>query len=257
MHIIDSHTHIYAEEFDDDLDEMIIRARSAGVAHMVLPAIDRSSYERMMLTQARYPSYLSVAIGLHPTSVGPTFREELSFVEDRLADGGYVAIGEIGLDYYWDVTYRWEQIEAFEHQLRLADREALPVIVHTREAFADVFASLRRTAPQMRGVFHSFTGTEAELDEALSFSGFMIGVNGVVTFKNSRLRDYLGRLPLERLLIETDAPYLSPVPHRGKRNEPAYLRYTLEHLAPIWGLSPDELAEVTTANAQRLFALKL
>ncbi len=257
MQIIDTHTHIYAEEFDADWEAMLQRALEAGVSTMIMPSVDSTSYPRLRRAYEACPDHLRVALGLHPTSVDASYEHELAFVEAHLGDLPLVAIGEIGLDYYWDTTYRAEQIEAFGRQIALASRLGLPIIVHTRDAFADTFATIRQAVPQgqVRGVFHSFTGSEAELDEALAFEGFMIGLGGVVTFKNSLLRSYVGRIPLDRLLLETDAPYLSPVPKRGKRNEPAHLTHILEHLAPLWGLTPPELASATTLNAQRLFAL--
>ncbi len=254
--LIDTHTHIYAEEFDDDFDDMMLRAREAGVRRMIMPAIDRASYGRMMNRLARYPEELRAAIGLHPTSVGANYREELTFIREHLTDAPFVAIGEIGLDYYWDTTYRTEQIDAFTEQIDLAGELGLPVILHTRDAFDDVFSCLERTCRAgQTGVFHSFTGSPEEMERALTFEGFMIGLGGVVTFRNSHLRDYVGQIPLDRVLLETDAPYLSPVPYRGRRNEPAYIRHTAEHLAPLWGLTPGAFAEATSANARRLFHL--
>lgn len=256
MRLIDSHTHIYAEEFDEDIDEVLARAVASGVERMVLPNVDRESYPRMMALVERYPKVLYPSAGLHPTSVGADYREQLDFVAEALAHGRFVAVGEIGLDYYWDTTYKVQQAEAFSEQIALAYRYGLPIIIHTREAFADTFDLLRRAGRNTtRGVFHSFTGSEAELEEALGFDDFMIGLNGVVTFKNSQLKTYVQRIPLERLLIETDAPYLSPVPKRGRRNEPAHLVHTLEFLAGIYGCSADELGEVTSQNAERLFGL--
>ncbi len=254
--IVDSHTHIYAEEFDEDFDLMLQRAQEAGVYRMILPSVDSHSYGRMIRRLEAHPDSLRAAIGLHPTSVGPDYQQELAFVQEHLSTHRWVAIGEIGLDYYWDTTYREAQLEAFARQIGWAGELGLPIIIHTRNAFADTFASLgAHRLPGQRGVFHSFTGDETELEEALSFDGFMIGLNGVVTFRNSKLRDYVGRIPLDRLLVETDAPYLSPMPHRGRRNEPALLIHTIGHLAPLWGLTPGELAEATSANAERLFDL--
>ncbi|MDO4691579.1 MAG: TatD family hydrolase [Porphyromonadaceae bacterium] len=256
MRLIDSHTHIYAEEFDEDIDEVIARAMASGVERMVLPNVDCESYPRMMALAERYPEVLYPSAGLHPTSVGEDYREQLDFVAEALKHGRFVAVGEIGLDYYWDTTYKEQQAEAFAKQIALSHEYDLPIIIHTREAFADTFDLLRRAGKHTtRGVFHSFTGTEAELEEALGFGGFMIGLNGVVTFKNSQLKTYIQRIPLERLLIETDAPYLSPVPKRGRRNEPAHLVHTLEFLAGTYGCSADELGEVTSQNAERLFRL--
>lgn len=235
---------------------MMERALMAGVRRMILPSVSRASYERMERCEALYPDRLFISIGLHPTDVGADYQEELSFVRQKLSERSFVALGEIGLDYYWDTTFREEQKYAFHEQMKLASQYDLPIIIHTRSAWADTFTALREESPLgLRGVFHCFTGEEAELEECLSFERFMIALGGVVTFKNSKLRDYVGRIPLDRLLIETDAPYLAPVPHRGKRNEPAFLPNVVEHLAPLWGLTPQELAEATTANAEALFGL--
>ena len=177
-------------------------------------------------------------------------------MERELSQRPHVAIGEIGLDYYWDTTYQREQIEAFERQLHWAVKLDIPVILHIREAFADAFDTLRRVnLPQLRGVFHSFTGTREELEEALSFPSFYVGINGVVTFKNSTLKEYVASIPLERLLLETDAPYLAPVPKRGKRNEPAFLPHTASFVASCYELTDDTLTAKTSENARRLFAL--
>ena len=254
--MIDSHTHVYSEDFAEDLEAMLERARTAGIEQMVLPAVDSSSWERLWALCQRYPDFLYPTAGLHPTSVGEDYLRELAYVEERLDSYPIVALGEIGLDYHWDTSYKGQQLEAFATQLRWAHQRGLPVILHIREAFADAFALLRQLAlPGLRGVFHSFTGTEEELVEALSFEGFYVGINGVVTFKNSNLRDYINRIPLERLLIETDAPYLAPVPKRGRRNEPSYLPYTASYLADCYGIPEERLVEATTANARELFAL--
>lgn len=253
--IIDTHTHIYSEEFDLDCDEMLQRARLAGISRMIMPATDRACFSEMMRLARLSPERLFATIGLHPTYVKEDWQDELAFVRSQLeSDYPFVAIGEIGLDYYWDTTYQAEQIEAFETQLRWAEEYgSLPVIVHTRSSFADTFASISKVSRQTRGVFHSFTGSEEELEQALGFEGMMIGVNGVVTFKNSELKHYLTRIPLDRLLLETDAPYLAPVPKRGKRNEPAFIAHTLEFVAGLYQVSASELASITSANAERLF----
>ncbi len=256
MHIIDSHTHIYAQDFDGDIEDLMQRASDAKVKQMILPNIDLESYPRMLALVKRYPERLFPTIGLHPTDVKEDYQSVLSKMQAELGKEPFVAIGEIGLDYYWDTSFKAQQIEAFREQISWAKAEDLPIIIHTRDAFEDTFKVLREeNAPNLRGVFHSFTGTEAELKEVLTFEHFYVGLNGVVTFKNSNLKDYIEAIPLERLLIETDAPYLSPVPKRGKRNEPAHLQYTLHFLAELWDISAETLAEQTTSNAQKLFNL--
>ncbi len=256
MQVIDSHTHIYAQDFENDIEDLMQRASDASVEQMILPNIDLESYPRMLALVKRYPDRLFPTIGLHPTDVKEDYQAVLSTMQAELNSEPFVAIGEIGLDYYWDTNFKEEQIEAFREQIRWAKSQDLPIIIHTRDAFEDTFKVLRdENAPKLRGVFHSFTGTEEELKEVLSFKNFYIGLNGVVTFKNSKLKDYIKAIPLERLLIETDAPYLSPVPKRGKRNEPAHLQYTLQFLAELWDTSIEALAEQTTANAKKLFGI--
>ena len=241
--LIDSHTHIYDEAFDEDQEAMLQRALEAGVRQMVLPNVDQVSWERMLRLVESHP-------------VGADYEPLLTYLEEQLAHHSVYAIGEIGLDFYWDRTYEAEQVEVFRRQLGWTDRYSLPVILHVRDAFARAFETLRAVAlPELRGVFHSFTGTEEELEEALSFEHFYIGINGVVTFKNSSLKDYITRIPLDRLLLETDAPYLSPVPKRGKRNEPSHLIHTAQFVADCYGIDLDTLTEVTSQNARRLFAL--
>jgi len=254
--LIDSHTHIYDEAFDEDQEAMLQRALEAGVRQMVLPNVDQVSWERMLRLVESHPDYLYPTIGLHPTSVGADYEALLTYLEEQLAHHSVYAIGEIGLDFYWDRTYEAEQVEAFRRQLGWADRYSLPVILHVRDAFARAFETLRAVAlPELRGVFHSFTGTEEELEEALSFEHFYIGINGVVTFKNSSLKEYVADIPLNRLVVETDAPYLAPVPKRGRRNEPAFLPYTASFVASCYQISDEELSARTSENARRLFAL--
>lgn len=254
--LIDSHTHIYSEDFATDLPDVLERAREAGIEGMILPNVDEKSYPRMMELSQQYPKLMYPCLGLHPTSVGANYQEQLQALETTLLEHRFVAIGEIGLDYYWDTTFKIEQISAFEQQLKLAEREALPIIIHTRSAWSDTIATLERVrGKNPRGVFHCFSGNEVELQEALSFKQMMIGIGGVVTFKNCNLRNYITSIPLERLLLETDAPYLSPVPKRGRRNEPSHLVYILQCLAEAYNISPEALALQTTNNAQRLFGL--
>ena len=254
--LIDSHTHIYGEEFDLDREAMLQRADEAGVGQMVLPCVDRESYERMLPLVVAHPLRLFPCIGLHPTSVKEDYQAELTYMREQLELHRPTAVGEIGLDFYWDRTYEAEQVAAFREQLQWAARLDLPVILHIREAFSKAFEILRAVnLPELHGVFHSFTGSSEELEEALSFERFAIGINGVVTFKNSSLKDYVTRVPLGRLLLETDAPYLAPTPNRGKRNEPSFLPHTAQFLASLYGLSYDQLTEVTSQNARRLFRL--
>lgn len=256
IELIDSHTHIYAEDFEDDIAEVLARASEAGVRAMVLPNVDVESYPRMMSLVSKHSGLLFPCLGLHPTSVGADYKEQLKQLDLALIAHRFTAIGEIGLDYYWDTSFKAQQIDAFERQLRLAQEVNLPIIIHTRSAWADTIDTIERIrGKEARGVFHCFSGSEAELDEALAFEQMMIGIGGVVTFKNSTLREYIAKIPLDRLLLETDAPYLSPSPKRGRRNEPAHLVYILNHLAEVYGIAPEKLAKQTSDNAKRLFSL--
>ena len=256
--LIDTHAHIYEEDFDEDLSEMMARAEEAGVSHVIMPSISQEEYPRLERMLSLYPHQTSAAIGLHPAYVGDDYQEQLHFVEAHIDAHPWVAIGEIGLDYYHSTEYKAQQIEALEFQLDLALEHDLPVIFHVRNAFADIIEVLKQEKySALRGVIHSFTGTKEELESVLQFPNLMVAINGVATFKNSNLREYIGIIPQNRILVETDAPYLAPVPKRGKRNEPSFIRHTAGHIAELWGMTLDEFARVTTENAKRLFALDL
>ena len=231
MNLIDSHSHLFLEEFADDLPQVIERARQAGVTHIFMPNIDSTTIEPLLRTCAAYPGYLFPMAGLHPTSVNDTVDRELDIVYGELRQArekGYVAVGEIGLDLYWDQTYLTQQLKAFEQQLQWALEFNLPVVIHCREAFPYIYKVLQgyRHTP-LRGIFHSFTGTAEEAASLLEFPGFLLGINGVLTFKKSSLPEVLQSVPVERLLVETDSPYLTPVPYRGRRNESGYVIHTL------------------------------
>jgi TatD DNase family protein len=256
MYLIDTHTHLFVEEFDSDRDEMIGRTVDAGVWKCVLPNIGVDSIARLQETCDRYPKLCFPAMGLHPTSVKADYQEVLKQIESCFSNRNYVAVGEIGIDLYWDKTFEQEQIAAFEEQLCWSIELNLPVIIHTREAFPQVFTSLKRVGgEQLRGIFHSFGGSRAELEEALSYPNFLLGINGVITYKKAQFRDYLAIAPLHRIVLETDAPYLTPVPHRGQRNEPSYLPYIVEKLAEVYQIQTDSVIEQTTENAERLFGI--
>lgn len=256
MYLIDTHTHIFVEEFDTDIAEVIQRAGDAGVQKFCLPNIDKESIGRLHTLSDKYPLLCYPMMGLHPTSVGSNYQEDLTEIKSWFGKRKYIAVGEIGLDLYWDKTYLKEQIEAFEEQLRWSIEFGLPVAIHTREAFPYVFESLYRVGvDKLKGVFHSFGGSEEELKEIISCRNFMVGINGVVTYKKSDFRDYLPLIPMERVLLETDAPYLSPVPYRGKRNEPAYIVNVAEKLAEVYGLPYETIVEKTTRNAEVLFGI--
>lgn len=258
MQFIDSHAHLYAEEFDLDRLEVIQRAKDVGVSKILLPNIDVASIDRMMDTYRLDPNYFSVMMGLHPTSVKQDYEKELLVMHEMLRDTPdlFVAIGEVGLDYYWDTTYKKEQISALEQQLDWALSYNLPVVLHCRDAYFDLAALLVKPEYQnLRGVIHSFSGTEEELDLFLPLDNWFIGVNGIITFKNSNLQTFIKKVPLERLLIETDCPYLTPVPYRGKRNESAFLYHTLSKMAVIYEKTVENMAEITLNNSLSCFQI--
>jgi TatD DNase family protein len=251
----DSHTHLYLEAFEDDRDQMIQRAIDSGVTRMLLPNIDSSSIGPLFALTERFPDHCFPMMGLHPTSVKENYQEELKRIEEALGHKEFIAIGETGIDLYWDKTFLKEQEEVFSTQIAWAMELDLPLVIHARDSFKEIFGVLDRAGgPELRGVFHSFTGGPAELERALSYN-FMIGINGIVTFKNSNLGEVVHKIPMDRLLLETDAPFLAPVPYRGKRNESSYLPETATKVAEIHNLSKEEIARITTANAELLFRL--
>lgn len=257
MRIIDTHSHIYSEEFDNDIDEVIKRAKQAGVEKILLPNIDASSIDRLHNISDRYTGYCIPMMGLHPTSVGENWKEELDIIRKKLSKRTYIAIGEIGIDLYWDKTFEEQQRLVFEEQLRWSIEYDLPVAIHSRDAIAECISCIKNVGEQhLRGVFHSFGGTVEELDGILSLRNFMLGINGVVTFKNSTLPTVLKETDLSNIIIETDSPYLAPVPYRGKRNESSYTLNVVTKLAEIYGLPAEEVGQITTENAEKLFALK-
>ena len=258
MKIVDTHTHPFEEAFDEDREAVMTRAREAGVVKMLCPAIDSETHERLFALCDRYPDVCLPMMGLHPTSVNdnPRWREELARVEQLLAAGDrrYWAVGEVGLDLYWSRDWLDRQVEVFERQAELALHYDLPLVIHTRDAWPEMIASLRRFAGRgLRGVLHAFSGTWEDYRAVRACGDFLFGIGGVVTYKKSPLPELLARMPLEQLVLETDAPYLPPVPYRGKRNEPAYIVRVCERVAEATGRTPDEVADVTAANAARLF----
>lgn len=252
--MIDTHSHLYLEEFDDDRFEVVERAKAAGVKHLVLPNVDIETIPPLFATKKQFPEYCSLAMGLHPTSVGEGYKKDLSAIEKLLPEEEFVAIGEVGIDLYWDKTFIKEQIVAFEQQLQWATDLHLPVIIHNREATDEIFSSLRKFEGKVDGVFHCFSGNEYEAKTMLDF-GFKLGINGVVTFKKSTLPQVLKQLSLNDLLMETDMPYLAPVPYRGKRNESAFMQQTALKLSEIFETDIAEVKRVTTKNAITLFHL--
>jgi TatD DNase family protein len=256
MILIDTHTHLYLEQFDEDRDMVVKTAIENGVVKMLLPNIDSGSILPMKRLHAAFPDNCLPMMGLHPTSVNENFEEGLTRVEEELAHGSYIAVGEIGMDLYWDKTFIESQQEALRRQLRLAVDYRLPVSIHTREAFDEIYAIVTdELTDELTGIFHCFTGT-AEQAAKIIETGFKLGIGGVVTFKNSGLGEVLKNVPLEHMVLETDSPFLTPVPYRGKRNQSSYLLYVAEKLAGIKEVKVEEVAAVTTQTAQNVFNLK-
>lgn len=253
--LIDTHTHIYVDAFDDDRDEAIKRAMSAGVSQLILPAIDSKTTAIMHEVKRNYSDYVHLMMGLHPTHVGLNADEELTHVKEQLDSHSFVAVGEIGMDLYWDKTYQSQQQEAFYRQINWALAADLPIVIHCRDAFAPVFEVLEGFKDaRLRGVFHCFTGTKADAQRALELN-FYLGIGGVVTFKNGKIDQFLSDFPIEKMLLETDSPYLAPTPYRGKRNESAYLPIVADKMAKLFEISVAEIARITSKNAKQLFDL--
>jgi TatD DNase family protein len=258
MGLIDTHTHLYLPEFDDDNAgrDTVERAISAGVERMIFPNVDLTTVEPMQRLAAQFPNNIYMAMGLHPTEVKDDWQEVLAKTETLLnqSEYHYVAVGEIGMDLYWDTTYREQQMQVFERQCRMAVDMNLPVIIHCREGLAETLEIVSKFSG-LKAVFHSFGGTVEDIETIRRIGDFYFGINGIVTFKNSKLREVLPTIGIDRILLETDAPYLAPVPYRGKRNESAYIVSTAHCVADALGVDFDLLAERSSANACRLFNL--
>ena len=253
--LIDTHTHIYVDAFDDDRDEAIKRAMEAGVSQIILPAIDSKTTAIMHEIKRNYSGYVHLMMGLHPTHVGLNADDELAHVKEQLDAHSFVAVGEIGMDLYWDKTYQSQQQDAFYRQINWALAADLPIVIHCRDAFAPVFEVLEGFKDaRLRGVFHCFTGTKADAQRALELN-FYLGIGGVVTFKNGKIDQFLSDFPIEKILLETDSPYLAPTPYRGKRNESAYLPIVADKMAKLFEISVAEIARITSKNAKQLFDL--
>lgn len=250
---VDTHSHIYSEEFSTDRDEVISRAQHAGIGRIVLPNIDSSSIKPMLDLTDSKPGYFFPLIGLHPTSVKEDFRKELEIIEYWLAKRKFYGIGEIGIDLYWDKTFLAEQLEAFRIQIDWAKQLKIPIAVHVRDSFAEVMEVLReKKNDSLKGVFHSFTGTVEQANQIVEL-GFKIGLGGIVTFKKSGLDQVVPEISLQNILLETDSPWLAPVPHRGRRNECSYLPSIASKVADLHNIKIDKVAQITTQNAQELF----
>ena len=255
MQIIDTHNHIYLPEFDADRDEVVKRSVDAGVRTILMPNIDSSSVTPMLAAEERYPGVCLPMMGLHPTSVKENYRDELELVVAALREHKYHGIGETGIDLYWDRTFVKEQVIAFRRQLELAEEYGLPVVIHARESLEMIIREIESFgAERVTGVFHAFPGSAADALKVISM-GFMIGIGGVVTFRNGRQHEAAIEVGINNIVLETDAPYLAPVPHRGKRNESSYLTLVIDKLSEVLAITPAEVAARTTANARRLFGI--
>lgn len=253
MIITDTHTHLYSDAFIDDRFQMMERAIAANVKRFFIPAIDSSYTAAMYQLEADFTEYVHLMTGLHPTSVKENFKEELQHVEQQLAQREFIAIGEIGIDLYWDKTNLTDQQEAFQHQIKLAKRYQLPIVIHCRDAFDEVFEVLENEKSEdLYGIFHCFTGDFQQAQRALSFN-MKLGIGGVVTFKNGGIDKFLNQIDLNDIVLETDSPYLAPTPYRGKRNESSYIVRVLEKLSELYGVSTEEIARITTENSKFIF----
>ena len=253
--LIDTHSHIYSEDFSNDIEEVIQRAFENDVRKIVLPNIDSSSLKKMLDLTDKYPQICFPLIGLHPTSVNEDYEDELELIEFWITKRKFFGIGEVGIDLYWDKTFVAEQTDAFRRQIRMAKKHQLPVVVHVRESFDEVFTVLNEEKDEhLKGVFHSFTGT-VEQAGLVTGIGFKLGINGIVTFKNSGLDQLLRKVDPAHILLETDSPYLTPVPFRGKRNESSYLVYVAQKVAEIYQMPVAEITRITAETAEQLFKI--
>ncbi len=253
--MIDTHSHLYSTDFDYDREEMVARAMLAGIQKVYLPAIDSSTHEAMMQFAELHPGFAIPMMGLHPCYVEANYLQELAIVEDWLKKSTFAAIGEIGLDYYHSTEFKGQQIDAFRRQIHWAKDLNLPIVIHTRSAMDETIKMVAEEGEgKVKGIFHCFGGDERQAIKIIEM-GYMLGIGGVVTYKNAGLADLVAKLPLESMVLETDAPYLTPVPFRGKRNESAYVKYVAEKIAQLKNISVEEVVEVTTANAKKVFGI--
>ncbi|SNZ01112.1 TatD family hydrolase [Flagellimonas pacifica] len=253
MIITDTHTHLYSEAFDDDRGEVIQNALDSGVERFFIPAIDSTYTDAMLDLESKYPKNIFLMMGLHPTHVKENYKEELAHVEQLLSERNFYAVGEIGIDLYWDKTFLEQQQEAFVHQIQLAKKYKLPIVIHSRESFDEIFEILEKEKSEdLYGIFHCFTGTLEQAHKAISYN-MKLGIGGVATFKNGKIDQFLNEIDLKHIVLETDSPYLAPVPYRGKRNESSYIIKVLEKLSSIYGLSMEEIAAITTKNSKDIF----
>jgi len=253
--LTDTHTHLYSEAFDDDRNEMIQRALDLGVKRFFIPAIDSTYTQAMYDLERLDPKRMHLMMGLHPTSVKENYEDELTHVEAQFAERKFIAVGEIGIDLYWDQSTLDIQKIAFKRQIQLAKKYELPIVIHCRDAFDEIFEVLEEEKDEaLFGIFHCFTGTIEQAEKAISL-GLKLGIGGVVTFKNGKIDQFLNQIGLKHIVLETDSPYLTPAPHRGKRNESSYLQLVAAKVAQVYGITQEEVAEKTTQNSKEVFGI--
>jgi len=253
--ITDTHTHLYSEQFDEDRAEMIQRAKDAGVTRFFIPAIDSSYTQRMLDLEENFKDDVFLMMGLHPTSVKENYKEELAQVKEWIDKRDFIAIGEIGIDLYWDKTFLPQQQEAFRTQIQWAKEKKIPIVIHCRDAFDEIFEVLETEKNgDLFGIFHCFTGTLEQAQKAISYN-MKLGIGGVATFKNGKIDKFLNQIAIKHIVLETDSPYLAPTPYRGKRNESSYVTQVVEKLATIYDLTFQEIAEITTQNSKDVFGV--
>lgn len=255
MIITDTHTHLYSEQFDEDRTVVIQKAMDAGVSRFFIPAIDSTCTTSMLQLEKDFSEVVFLMMGLHPTSVKDNYKEELALVKQWLDKRAFYAVGEIGIDLYWDKTFLKQQQDAFKTQIEWAKEKDLPIVIHCRDAFDEIFEVLKDVKDaKLHGIFHCFTGTLAQAHKAISFN-MKLGIGGVVTFKNGGIDKFLNEIELQNIVLETDSPYLAPTPFRGKRNESSYIINILDKLVDIYGLTPQEIADITTQNSKDVFRI--
>ncbi|QTE21739.1 TatD family hydrolase [Polaribacter cellanae] len=253
--ITDTHTHLYSDQFDEDRETMMQRAKEAGISRFFIPAIDSSYTQRMLDLEAKYPYDVYLMMGLHPTSVKDNYLDELAHVREWIDKKEFYAIGEIGIDLYWDKSFLAQQQEAFRTQIQWAKEKKLPIVIHCRDAFDEIFEVLEtEKSDDLHGIFHCFTGTKEQAEKAISYN-MKLGIGGVATFKNGKIDKFLNEIDLQHIVLETDAPYLAPTPYRGKRNESSYITNVIDKLVDIYELSFKEIAEITTQNSKEVFGV--
>jgi TatD DNase family protein len=253
--ITDTHTHLYSNQFNEDQKAVIQRAKNAGVSRFFIPAIDSSYTESMLKLEEEYPLDVYLMMGLHPTSVNENYVEELAHVKEWIDKKAFYAIGEIGIDLYWDRSFLIEQQEAFRTQIRWAKEKKVPIAIHCRDAFDEIFEILEaEKGADLRGIFHCFTGTKEQAAQAISYN-MKLGIGGVATFKNGKIDKFLNEIDIQNIVLETDAPYLAPTPYRGKRNESAYITHVIDKLVDIYKLSFEEISAITTQNSKDVFGI--